>query len=53
MFPSKLIDISDISKGDKFHVDSNIGAMWNKQVECFGIKEGNIADFDLTKIVKK
>lgn len=50
---SGIIDIADINNGDKYHVDSNIIYMWNEQIECFGIDENKVVDFDLTKIVKK
>lgn len=54
MIPSgETIDIADISNGDKYHVESNIASMWNKQVECFGIDEDKVVDFDLTKMILK
>lgn len=47
---SGIIDITDISEGDKLHVESNIINMWNEQVECFGINENKEVDFDNTII---
>ncbi len=54
MIPSgETIDIADIGNGDKYHVESNIATMWNDQVECFGIDEDKVVDFDLTKMTLK
>lgn len=49
---SNLLDVADISKGDKYHVDSNIANIYNDSVECFGMYAENSGDFDLTEIKK-
>lgn len=47
-----LIDIADVNRGDKYHVESNIVYIWGNLVECFGVTDGKSVDFDLSNIKK-